>query len=184
MTTVSRLFKAFNATQEAVWDNYAKTIHQTDEITGKTVSPTAMNAFTQLATKFLQVTPGGTVPLSPPVNVYNGDNVALTATASAGKVTFTSSGVNTLGTKTELLLQPLASRNRNPQKKQYRSKAFVAFAVGSLSADVTVGPGYYAAAYRFVNTLTGQVTGLQQIGVHQVTFAVEAGGSKSGKKAA
>ena len=52
------------------------------------------------------------------------------------------------------------------------------------AANVLVSPGFYAAAYRFVNTATGQTTLLQQIGVQQVTLALESGGSKSGRKAA
>jgi hypothetical protein len=184
LTTVSKIYKGFNATQEAAWDNYAGSIKHKDEITGKSQSPTAMNAFCGLGTKFLQVTPGGTVPTTPPANSFSGDSITLTALAGTGKVTFTATGGNTVGTKTELLLQPLKSRNRNPQKGGYRTKSFVSFVPGTLSFDVNVPPGYYAAAYRFVNTTTGQETALVPIGVSQVTFAVSSGATSGKKKAA
>lgn len=172
LTTVSRIYKGFTATQEQAWENYAKSIHEEDDVTGKSTTPTAMNAFTKLGCKFLQATPNGTVPTTPPTSPYNGDNLTVTATAGVGKVTFTASAANALGTKTELLLQPLASRNRNPQKNGYRSKMIHQFMTGSLSQDVTVPPGFYAAAYRFINVSTGQFTDLIPIGVSQVTLGV------------
>ncbi len=57
----------------------------------------------------------------------------------------------------------------------------VVFTSGVLSQDVTVTTGYWAAAYRFVSTITGQASELQEIGVQTVALAVGAG---SGKKAA
>lgn len=186
LSTVSKIFKGFNATQEAAWDNYASTLTHKDSITSKRFTPTAITAFTALGTKFLQVNPTGTVPTTPPTSSYSGDIITLTALASTGKITFTASAANALPNKTELLLQPLKSRNRNPQKGAYRSQAFVAFTAGSLSADVVVPPGYYAAAYRFVNLMTGQETALVPIGVHQVTLAVQSTnkGAAGQKKAA
>ena len=65
-----------------------------------------------------------------------------------------------LNVTTELLLQPLKSANRTPQPKGYRSKGFMAFTGTTLSAPITVPAGWYVPAYRFVNTLTGQDTGL------------------------
>jgi len=172
LTTVSRIYKGFSATQELAWDNYAKSIHEEDEITGKSTTPTAMNAFTRLGCKYLQASPAGTVPTTPPTNPYSGDNLTVTATAGVGKVSFTATAGNAIGSKTELLLQPLASRNRNPQKNAYRSKLIFQFLPGTLSVDVNVPPGFYAAAYRFINTTTGQFTDLIPIGVSQVTLGV------------
>ncbi|MBS1715559.1 MAG: hypothetical protein JST30_14620 [Armatimonadetes bacterium] len=180
----SRAFKALNNTQVAQWQAYASGLTFRDDVTGKTYHPTDIAAFMQLAVKFLQVNPTGTVPSTPPAAPYLGDNVTVTALAGTGKVTFTSSGANTPNTKTELLLQPLKNSHWNPQPDGYRSKAFFAFVVGTLSTDVTVPPGTYAAGYRFVNTVTGQATDMVPIGVHQVTLSVEAGGSASKRKAA
>ncbi|MCW5936208.1 MAG: hypothetical protein KIT11_02740 [Fimbriimonadaceae bacterium] len=108
--------------------------------------------------------------------------MVVTATAGVGKVTFTGNQPNASGVTTELLLQPLASQLRNPQKGGYRSKAFFRFIIGGLSTDVTVPPGYYAAAYRFVKLATGEATELRQIGVSQVTLALEDGVSRTGGK--
>lgn len=73
---------------------------------------------------------------------------------------------------TEFLLQPLAGPNRTPQAGAYRSHGFFAFVAGTLSHDVDVPPGTYAAAYRFVNSATGQESGLVSLDVQQVTFAL------------
>ena len=95
--------------------------------------------------------------------------MTITATGAAGQVTFTSSAANNTYTKTELLLQPLKSRNRTPQPKGYRSKGFVAFAAGALNSNVMTPAGWYYAAYRFVNSTTGQVTALVPLGYVQAT---------------
>lgn len=182
LRTAAQTFRGFTQTQEDAWKTYAQSVQQNDPITGGKKALSAISAYIRLATKFLQVNNGGTPPSTPPANAYSGDPITVTATATTGKVTFTASAANTLATKTELLLQPLASKLRNPAKNGYRTKAFVQFAAGSLSFDVNVPPGWFAAGYRFVSTATGQMTPLIPIGVHQVTLAVEQGGSK--KKAA
>ena len=82
---------------------------------------------------------------------------------------FTSSAANNAATKTELLLQPLKSRNRTPQPKGYRSKGFIAFAAGALTATTFVPAGWYYAAYRFVNASTGQVTAAVPLGYVQAS---------------
>ena len=70
----------------------------------------------------------------------------------------------------ELLLQTLKSRNRTPGPKGYRSKAFNAFAAGpGLNFPVPTVAGFYAPAYRFVNTLTGQETPLVALPIVQVS---------------
>ena len=49
---------------------------------------------------------------------------------------------------------------------------------------MNVPPGWYAAAYRFVNVATGQDTRLNEVPVVQVALAVEGTGTGSKKKAA
>lgn len=180
----SGTFKAFTPAQVAAWTAYAATIVKRNPITGKSYNPTPINAFVALASKFLQINPTGTIPLTPPAGPFTGDNITLTALGGTGKVTFTASAANSLSTKTELLLQPLKSKNRVPGSKGYRTKGFVAFAAGSLSSDVNVPAGSYAAAFRFVNVTTGQETALQILPVQLVSFAVEQGGRKQDRKAA
>jgi hypothetical protein len=71
----------------------------------------------------------------------------------------------------------LKSKNRKPGKA-FTSAGFVAFASGSLSKDIAVTPGYYAVAYRFVNSATGQSSIIRTLPVSQVSFAIESGTSK------
>ncbi len=172
-------YKNLTSAQVTNWQNYAQTITKVNPVTGQPYHPSAINAFTALAVKFLQVNPTGAVPTTPPSAAFNGDSLTVTTTGSTGKITFTATAANSPNTKTELLLQALPSRNRAPNPKAYRTKAFATFALGSLFVDITVPPGYYAAAYRFVNTLTGQETLLQPIPTQQVTLAVEEGGKKA-----
>lgn len=184
LTKAARTFKGLNSTQLQAWRDYALTITKTDPITGEQYHPSAINAFVELATKFLQVTPTGSIPLTPPASPYVGDNVTVTAVASTGKVTFTASAGNAIATKSELLLQRLPSANRKPSSNGYRSKAFFQFLPGTLSTDVTVPPGFYAAAYRFVNTTTGQATEMIPIPAGTVSLAMVEGGQAGKKKAA
>lgn len=65
-------------------------------------------------------------------------------------------------------MQPLVSPTRKPIKGAYRTATFFTFTSGNLTKNVTVPPGYYAAAYRFVRTATGQDTPLVQLPVMTV----------------
>jgi hypothetical protein len=78
-------------------------------------------------------------------------------------VRFVASGPNSEGVVTELLLQPLASAGRRGSPARYRSRGFVAFALGSLSAVVPCAPGLYLCAVRFVRRATGQASGLVEV---------------------
>ncbi|MBX3112698.1 MAG: hypothetical protein KF857_11895 [Fimbriimonadaceae bacterium] len=167
------------------WQAYAQTVVKTNPVDGRVYHPTANTAFMALAAKFLQVSPNGTVPLDPPAGAFLGDSVTVTATSSAAvTVTFASSGPNAAGVTTELLLQSLKSPNRTPNAKGYRTKAFHVFTNTGLK-NVTVPPGHYAAAYRFVKTATGQASPLQTLPVVvTVALAVQPGLGKAPKKAA
>lgn len=182
LTTATRTFQGFTQAQEDAWNSYAKATQRNDEATQQKKSLSGIDAYVRLATKYMQANNGGTPPPSPPTTPFAGDTISITAAWSSGTVTFTASGANASGVKTELLLQPLAGRLRNPSKSAYRSKAFVAFATPGQEFDVSVPPGWYAAAYRFVKTSTGQTSNLVPIGVDLVSFAISQGTTK--KKAA
>lgn len=184
LTKAAKAFKSFNSTQLANWTTFANTITRKDPVTGQSYHPTAINAFVELAAKFLQATPAGTIPLTPPATAFLGDDVVITTTAAAGKITFTASKGNAANVATEFLVQPLASPNVKSQPGAYRSKGFFSFVTGTLSQDVAVTAGYWAVGYRFVNKLTGQETAVFPLTTHQVTFAVEQGGAGNQKKAA
>ncbi|HZH97396.1 MAG TPA: hypothetical protein VEX38_00375 [Fimbriimonadaceae bacterium] len=187
LSTATTTFRGLSALRIKSWNQYAANFHSRSK-GGKLVKKSGINVFTALATKFLQVTPGGTLPLDPPLTRFTGDSITVTATNGTGKVTFTASAANAAGVKTELLLQPLASPNRKPQKGAFKSYGFVAFASGSLSSDVIVPTGHYAAAYRFVKTASGQDTELVVLPNLTVALSLEAEQEqeqeKKGKKAA
>lgn len=75
-------------------------------------------------------------------------------------MTFTAFAPNTPDVVTELLWQPLRFANQSPEKRAYRTQAFVAFASGGLSVARSAPSGWLAPAVRFVNRATGQETPL------------------------
>lgn len=184
----AQTFESMTPAQVAEWAAYAETLNLVDPITGKTYHPTPINAFVELGVKFLQLSPGGTLPLTPPTSEFLGDTITVTATnPSSGVIRFTSSGGNASGVTTELLLQRLRGPHWKPSPRGYRHAAWKAFSTLDNFINVNVTPGWYAAAYRFVKNATGQATDLVTLPVQQVTFAVLEGsksGSRSGKKAA
>ena len=153
-------FRNLDAAHLALWEEYAAAHGHTDPDTGQVFTPNPITLFVALSTKYLQVNPTGAIPLAPPTEAFAGDTITVSATAGAGQITFAASGANASGVETELLLQKLATPNRRPRPKEYRSADFVTFAGGTSGSTATVptAPGYYAAAYRFVKTATGQDT--------------------------
>lgn len=179
----SQTFKGLTNTQVQTWKDYAAGVTFRDPVTGREYHPSDITAFMQLAVKFLQVNPTGTIPVAPPASPFAGNNITVSAGAGTGKVTFTSSGANAANVKTEVLLQRLKGAHWTPTEDGYRSKGFNAFTAGQLF-DVPVTAGWYAAAYRFVNTLTGQATELVPINVSQVTLSLSGHGPATKRKAA
>src|SRR5258708_22267934 len=153
-------YRTLSTTQFAAWQAYASRQVRVDLRDGTARHPTAYAAFVGLAAKFLQVSPASAIPLNPPAFDFIGDRITLTVSTTPGKIKFTASAANTASTKTELLLQPLRFGHQAPKSRGYRTQTFAAFAAGSLSLTLNVKPGWYAAAYRFVNSQTGQETGL------------------------
>lgn len=177
-------FRGLTSNQEKAWEAYADTFSDRDDITGKSRRPNAINLFVRYATKFLQVTPGGTIPLAPPTTGFAGDKLLLDVESDPGQLTITANAANTAGTTTEILIQRLASPNRNPQPGAYRHAAFKVFTSGSLSVVIPVTPGHYSVAARYVSVATGQDTGLRQIAVTTVSLGLAKSAPKGGKKAA
>ena len=169
LTDATRLYSTLTDAQLADWRDYAKGNLRPSKRAKKMRAVSGINAFTALTTKFLQITPGGEVPLTPPDKPFVGDTVIVTAAGREGAVVFTANHANGTGVKTELLLQKLVSRARVPSKTGYRSQAFAAFAAGSLSATISARKGWYAPAIRFVNPLTGEDMGLVSLPLVQVT---------------
>lgn len=123
--------------------------------------------FVSPASKFLQVSPTGSVPLAPPLADFAGDGLTVALSSGAGQVIFAASSPNTPPARTELL-QKLPSPRRSPTAF-YKSQAFAIFVAGSLAHAIPVEAAWYAGAYRFVNADTGQMTDLVTLGVVEVT---------------
>lgn len=62
------------------------------------------------------------------------------------------------GTVTELLLQPLASRNRAVYTRKYRTQGFHAFAETGERVELPAPPGWTSTGYRFIDSATGRTT--------------------------
>ncbi len=170
LAKASAAYKSLTLPQITAWQTYAASQTKHNPVTGKSYTPSANTVFVGLASKFLQINPTGTIPVTPPAASFVGDTIAATAAGAVGQVTFTATAANAANVKTELLLQPLKSRTRAPGAKGYRTKAFVAFTAGpGLIFNVVVPAGFYAPAYRFVNTTTGQETPLITLPIVQAT---------------
>lgn len=149
------------------WVAYAKTLASRDPVTGLTKTPRPNNLFCVLYSKLLAVEPLAPPP-APPERVFFGDVAQVSASVSGRSIVFTADQVNAPSVVTELLVQPLVNSHRRVYQDKYRSQGFVAFAGGHLSESVTLIPRWYAVAYRFVNSTTGQETGLAELGILRV----------------
>jgi hypothetical protein len=156
-------FKELGASQVTAWEQYASTLSERDPVTGETYSPTAINVYVGLGTKYLQVTPGGILATDPPTGSFEGDTLVITASGGPNQVTFSAGAANATGVTTELLLQRLASKNREPFPYRYDSQAFHVFTSSPTPQVVDAPEGWYAAAYRFVELATGRATGIYEI---------------------
>lgn len=185
LTRASKTYESLTTTQATAWKNYANSITKTDPVSGKSYHPTAVSVFVEYATKFLQLNPSGTIPLMPPTSDFLGDSITLLVESeSPGVLLFTASGANVAGVTTELLVQRIANANRTPSNGQYRHAAWKAFTSGSLTQQVSVSAGYYAAGYRFVKNSTGEATEMIPLPVTAVSLSMVEGGSSSRRKAA
>jgi len=184
-TRATKAYESLTVAQATAWKNYAKTITRTDPVSGRHYHPTANSVFIEYAAKFLQLSPNGTIPLMPPATDFLGDSITLLVESeSPGVLKFTASGANAAGVTTELLIQPLANVNRTPSASDYRHAAWKAFTSGSLTAQVNLPAGYYAAGYRFVKNSTGQATNIVTLPVTAVSLSIEQGGTATRRKAA
>lgn len=164
LTRASRQWATLTTAQVAAWEAYGKRDRETQTVTGKSFNQEGFNAFVELAAKYYLVNPGpGTAPVNPPTASFFADSVGISVASQAGALVFTATAANSANVKTALMVQPLASKNRQAMKDGFRTKSYVAFAAGALTASVTVPAGYYACGYQFVNTLTGQVSGIYYI---------------------
>lgn len=157
----------------ALWRTFSAAIRKVSEDTGEEYSPNPFNVYMTLTKKFYAANEGtGTPPVTPPTASFAGDAINITATATTGKVTFTASAANSTNVVTELWLQPLRNANRKPSATGYRIKGYFQFVGATLSTNISVPAGVYAAGYRFVNKVTGQSTPFVPIAVTGVALTL------------
>ncbi|MCW5947255.1 MAG: hypothetical protein KIT74_09530 [Fimbriimonadales bacterium] len=168
MKAAAEVWNSLTIEQVEAWRRYGETQRRVDPVTLKEYTQTANTAFVGLSTKFLQASPGGAIPLLPPVSEFIGDSIVLTvAPVSPGVVRFAASGPNAPDVITEIMMQRLPNIRRSP-KPFYASAAFHVFESGALEFDMELDAGVYAFAYRFVRLSTGQSVEPWLLGVVEV----------------
>lgn len=172
-TRAAQAWTTLTASQVKAWNEWAALKPKLDSATNKTTRSTGFNAFVKLTSKIFVVAAEPVVQVLPPTSEFSGDSITVTASATApGVITFAASGENTEDVTTELLLQRLPSATRKPSKEGYRVQEYVTFEGVTPTEAVNVSAGYYAAAYRFVNTQTGQMSGLEYLPVITVALSM------------
>ena len=179
LVTANAVWSTFTSQEAETWNNYALAVTHHNAQADTRYHPTGYHAFIALTLKFLQVTPTATVPRTPPAQKFTPDDFTVTLTGENGDLIFLANGSNSPTLETELLLQTLPNPRRKPTAK-YHSAAFVRFSALSPLYALAVAPGAYAAAYRFVNTQTGQMSPLVTLGKVEITLW----NAKSERKAA
>lgn len=155
--------------QAQAWQAFAGTLRRRSSQTGLVVAPKAYNVFIGLATKYLQVHPGGVIPVDPPQGRFLGDIVEVSVGAQGPNLVYTADRDNAPGVVTELLLQQLRQANNAPKERSYTSAGFMVFDAEHREFVFPTYPATYAAAVRFVESATGRMTDLLPIGRATVT---------------
>jgi len=176
MRAANQAWNAVNAEQFAAWKRYAETIELKHPKTGAIRHPSAKNAFVSNALKLLQANSQASIPLDPPATSFCGDVIEVRVCDAsqdffgcdaASTIAFCASGPNQANILTELLVQRLKNCRRTPTR-QYRSMGFFQFTEDRLSVEISLEPGLYSCAYRFVEGNTGQATEKVVLGTHEV----------------
>ena len=157
ITQVSQHYRNLTPEQRKTWKAYLELL---EEANPQSKRRNVYLVYTGLACKYLQMHPNDAPPANGPAALFFGDGIAIQAAGKPGGIRFTATAANAPDVVTEILLQPLKHTGRTPIFDRYRSQAFVHFEAGSLEFVLEVSPGAYAAAYRFVNSATGQEAGI------------------------
>lgn len=175
MQVVNALWSDLTREECAAWRAYAVTLASRNPQTGGLRIPKAHGLLCGLGTKYLQIHGGTEVPRRPPKGRFMGDVLTVTVEPDGDlipttledprhRLTFAADGTNREGVLTELLGQMLTGPNNLPKRKSYVSLGFVAFEAGTpVELPVSLG-GWYACAARFVETSSGRMTDLVEIG--------------------
>jgi hypothetical protein len=171
MAQASQAWNELSRAQAEAWNRFAEGITKAGFAAGERYSPTGHNLFTAYGSKLLQLNPLATLPVLPPTSLFAGDflrlDVSVPGPSAPGAVRLTADRANEGGTVVELLVQKLKNERSAPGARYY-TNAFVTFTEEGLSHDLALEPGWWALAYREVDTATGQQTGLWPLDVVQV----------------
>lgn len=148
----SAQWRTFTAAEAASWTEYAR-------LNGFS-SPYA--SYAPLATKLIQMNPDAVVPRTPPTSDFQGDVLSYKLEPTTEGVQVISNQPNDTDVTTEILIQRIGRIHCQANPRRYVSRKFSDFA--SLSTELSLRPGAWAIAIRYVNTRTGQVVPLQEIG--------------------
>jgi hypothetical protein len=162
LALVQAAWSALSPPQIETWDAYARLVNRSLPATVRATS--ARNLFIALGTKVLQMDFTSAIPRSAPTDLFAGDSIPVITEAAGGQVVFSSEGQNGEGVATELLLASVAAYTSRPPLRAYRTKGFHQFAAGAPTFTVSVQPGWYAPAIRFVRVATGQVSDVLPMG--------------------
>ena len=171
MKVVNAAWETLTPSGAKAWQIYADTLTRFDAATDTHFTPTGYNVFVSLSLKFVQASPGVSVPKLPPATAFRGDTITVSVSGGAGGLTFTASGSNRAGVTTELLLQKLVNPRRKPTPT-YIHAAFVGFTSLQPTRTVSVSAGWFVSAYCFVDAGTGQKTEAVLLNAVEVTAAV------------
>ena len=159
MMRASEGWKSLSTAQATAWRTYAAMLPG---------ERSAFQVFVGTVTKYLQVHPTASALPAAPTSIFFGDSIVITATGAAGVVNFMSVSGSRTNVVAELLVQRLAHANRAPKATAYRTQAFATL-TASVPRPVNLPPGVYACAYRFVNSVTGQASGIAPCGIVTVS---------------
>lgn len=169
MTLANQFWRELTTPQFEAWQAYAQTLATRDPVTAQMRAPKAVNVFTGLTIKYLQLHGGFTAPLDPPEGVFLGDVVKLALTGSGSILTFTPNQANQPGVVTEILGQAVPGPHNMPRPRSYKSLGFAEFADPLTPFEAEVTPDTWVCAYRFVERSSGRATDLIDAGRVTIT---------------
>lgn len=169
MTLANQFWRKLTTPQFEAWQAYARSLGTRDPATAQVRAPKAVNVFTGLTIKYLQLHGGFTAPLDPPEGVFLGDVVKVAVTGSGASLLFTPNQANQPGVVTELLAQTVRSPHNMPRPRSYKSLGFVEFVEPLTPFEAQGWPDTWVCAYRFVESSSGRATGLIDAGRVTIT---------------
>jgi hypothetical protein len=153
------------------WTTFSAKFRRYSPAKGKVIAPTPRALFIKLTLERWRLDPGLPTPTEPPADTFSGDNIGVFAIQASknnpvppGHIRIAATGPNRQGVMTALLLQKLSGPNRKPSPRYLRAADFVTFTADQTFRDLKAEPGHYAAAYRFVDEESLQLSPVMEAG--------------------